>query len=479
MGSQLLRREIEEGGFQITQRRGELPGGAEGHGEDGGLFAVFVPDPGVEGPHIGGGGGGAPLAGELLQHLTAQGVEGGHRYGEVGLHQSPDLGAAVGRAAGAGELLFHRLGGEGLGAGRLGDRPGGSDHPAVHVLDPHLDRLAGADHGVEDHVHPLELAALILAPGLGEELTGLRGLLPDAEHGGAFFVLIVAVGEALAGEGGLQVLELLVGGFPVLLDGSGVHPGDHRDVFRPLHAPLDLQALDPQLLEVLDVAGQGHVLEGERVAVGLLAPAVFEAAGLGAQATVARPAADDGGEVALAGVAHAQGAVDEGLDLDGRVETDVLDGVPGKLPGEDHPGHAQLGAAAHAVQGVDGELGGAVDGQAGGGLPEHPQNAQVLDEDGVHAHLGGLGGHLGGGGELPVSDQGVEGQVDLGAPDVAVRNRRGQLLQGEVLGVAAGVEVPVAQVDGVGTGLDGGGDGFRRPGGGEQFQHGRSPPREK
>ena len=150
----------------------------------------------------------------------------------------------------------------------------------------------------------------------------------------------------------------------------------------------------------------------------------------------------------------------------------MADGLPGELPGEDHPGHAQLGAAAHPVQGVDGELGGAVDGQTGSGLPEHPQDAQVLDEDGVHPNLGGLGGRPGGGGELPVGDQGVEGEVDLGPPDMAVRNRRGQFLQREVLGIAAGVEIPAAQVDGVGAGLDGGGDGFRRPGGGEQFQHG-------
>ena len=100
---------------------------------------------------------------------------------------------------------------------------------------------------------------------------------------------------------------------------------------------------------------------------------------------------------------------------------------------------------------MDGELGGAVDGQTGSGLPEHPQDAQVLDEDGVHPDLGGLGGRPGGGGELPVGDQGVEGEVDLGPPDMAVRNRRGQFLQREVLGIAAGVEIPAAQVDGVGA----------------------------
>ena len=215
------------------------------------------------------------------------------------------------------------------------------------------------------------------------------------------------------------------------------------------------------------MSGQGHVLQGEGIAVGPALPAVLEAAGLGAQAPVARPAPDDRGQEALAGVAHAQRPVDKGLDLNGGVGADVLDGVPAQLPGEHHPLHAQIGAAQHPVQGVDGELGGAVDRQVGGHLAEHPQDAQVLDEDGVHPDPGGVGGHLGGGGELPVGNQGVEGQVDPGPPQMAVRNRRRKLLSGEVFRIAAGVEVSVSQIDGIGAGLDGGGDRLRRAGRGQ------------
>ncbi len=46
-------------------------------------------------------------------------------------------------------------------------------------------------------------------------------------------------------------------------------------------------------------------------------PAVGQAAGLGAQPPVAAASPDDGGEEALAGVAHAQGPVAEYLDLQG------------------------------------------------------------------------------------------------------------------------------------------------------------------
>ena len=224
------------------------------------------------------------------------------------------------------------------------------------------------------------------------------------------------------------------------------------------------------------MSGQGHILEGEGVGVGPFPPAVLEPARLGTQPPVAGAPADDGGEETLAGVTHTQGSVGEGLNLNGRVETNVLNGVPAEFPGEDHPGHAQLRAAADAVQAVDGQLCGPVDGKAGSHLAEHPQDPQVLDEHRVHPRLGGLGGRPGCGGELPVGNQGVQGEKYLGAPHMAVRNRRRKLLQGEVLRIAAGVKVPVSQIDRVGAGLDRRGDGLRRTSGCEKFQHDRRPP---
>ena len=40
-------------------------------------------------------------------------------------------------------------------------------------------------------------------------------------------------------------------------------------------------------------------------------------------------------------------------------------------------------------------------------LVEHPGHAQILDDDGVHPHVANLPGHLGGGGQFPVGEQGV------------------------------------------------------------------------
>ena len=116
-----------------------------------------------------------------------------------------------------------------------------------------------------------------------------------------------------------------------------------------------------------------------------------------------------------------------------------------------------------------------MDGQVGDALAEHPQNAQVLDDDGVDADAAGVGGHLGRAGEFPVGEEGVQGEVDLAPPQVAVGHHLFHLLPGEIFRVAPGVEIPVAQIDGVRPVLHGGGHRLHGPGGGEQFQHGVPP----
>lgn len=132
--------------------------------------------------------------------------------------------------------------------------------------------------------------------------------------------------------------------------------------------------------------------------------------------------------------------------------------VPGQLPGQDHPAGPQVGAPLHPVQGVDGQLGGGMDGQVGDRLAQHAHHAQVLDDHRVHADGAGVGGNFGGPGQLPVGEQGVQGQVDLAPPQVAIRNRRRSLLSREVFRVAAGVEISISKIDRVRSVLNGGGD---------------------
>ena len=334
-----------------------------------------------------------------------------------------------------------------------------------------MGRLAGAQHGIEGNWHPLGLPALVGVAGGGEELLGLFGLLPHAEHMASLLVQVVALGEALAGEGGLELIDLLGGGLPVLMDGPGENAGDHRHILGPLHPALQLDALHPHLPQVPQVARQRQILQGQGVGVRLTLPAVLQPTGLGAQAPVARAPPDDGGQETLTGVTHAQGPVGEHLDLNGGVLADVFDLVPGQFPGEHRTGHAQVGHHLDAVQVVDGHLGGGVDQQVGGHLAHHPQHTHVLYQHRIGPQAAGLGGELRRLGQLPVGEQGVQGQIHLGAPHMAIRNRRRKFLPGEILRVAAGIKISVSQIDGVRAVLYSRRHGLHGPGGGEQFQH--------
>ena len=104
------------------------------------------------------------------------------------------------------------------------------------------------------------------------------------------------------------------------------------------------------------------------------------------------------------------------------------------------------------------------------GLPKELRHPQVLDQDGVRPGLCGQGGGLGGFRQLPVRHQGVQGQVDLRSPEVAPGDLLRQSLRVEVLRVPPGVEAPQTQIHRVGPGLDGGGQGLRGPGGGQQLR---------
>ena len=401
MGGDLLGGEGDEAGPGLCQLEGELARPAQGHADIRLPPVVLVPGAQLirAVPPLGQGG---ALGGEAVQHLPPQGVERGKGHRQPVLHQGADLRHPVRGAPRFGELALHLRAGGGPAAGGLRHVPRGGDHPALAVLHPHLERLAGADHGVKLHRHAGALPLLIGRTGLGEQLPGVLGLLPDAEHVRPLFLHKIAVGKALAGEGLLQLGQLLRRGLPALPQGVGVHTGHNIDVFRPLHPPLDLGAGHAQLLQLLEMASQRHVLEGERVAVRPVPPAVGQAAGLGAHAPVAAAPADDAGHEALPRVAHAQRPVDEHLDLNGGALADIRDVPAGQLPGQHRPGHAQPGGLLHPVQGVEGHLGGGVQRQVGGALAQRAHQPHVLHQHRVRPQLGRLDGAVHRLGHLPV-----------------------------------------------------------------------------
>ena len=176
--------------------------------------------------------------------------------------------------------------------------------------------------------------------------------------------------------------------------------------------------------------------------------------------------ADDGGEEALAGVAHTQGTVDEALDLHWGTVAQIGDLISAQLSTDHHSGHPQVGGGFGAVQGVDGHLGAGVEGQVRRHLAAHPRHAQILYQQGIYAHLADLIHQLGGLGQFSVVEEGIEGEIDLDPAEVAVLDG---LLEGgfvEIHCIASGVKVAVSQVDGVSAALDSGTDGLWGTGGG-------------
>ena len=279
-------------------------------------------------------------------------------------------------------------------------------------------------------------------------------LLPHAEHFGIHPTCIVAVGETLTVEGGVQGVHHGLGDGH-LVQRLAVDGGDGGHVFRPLHPAFQLQRDHAHFLQFPQIGNQAVVLQTQGVFFLPVGVAVALAAGLGAAAPVAGAAADHGGHIALAGIAHAQRAMDEDFNFNGRVGADVADFLPAQLPAEDDPLDAHGGAQQHAGQRMDGHLGAAVDGNAGGDLTAQLHHAQVLHDKGINIILRGIADQLRRLGHLPVGDEGVEGQVHLHAPDMAVFNGIHQRLGSKVFRALPRVERAAAEVHGVSAVLNG------------------------
>ena len=239
MGRPHVGGEIDPGGPGLQQLVRHLVRVTDGQGETGGLLGVFIPHSGVEGqgPPLRRG---HPLLAEGGQGLAAQVVQGGQGEGQALLHPGGGHLAGEGGAAGAGELALHLLPGEGHVPGRFGHRALHPGHMALPVLHRHLGGLVRADHGVHAHGLLPVLPVFIGGPGLGVQLPGLFPLLTHAEHVRPLPVQIIALGKALAGEGLLQLLQLLRRGLPVFPQGPGVDAGDDGHILGPLHPALQL-----------------------------------------------------------------------------------------------------------------------------------------------------------------------------------------------------------------------------------------------
>ena len=103
-------------------------------------------------------------------------------------------------------------------------------------------------------------------------------------------------------------------------------------------------------------------------------------------------------------------------------------------------------------------------GDEGGNLSAEIDDAQILHDERVHVAQGGGADQLGHPGHLSIGDEGIEGQMDLHAADMAVFDRFAQLVICEIFGALTGIEVPETEIDRIRAVVHGGAQRLHRAG---------------
>ena len=189
------------------------------------------------------------------------------------------------------------------------------------------------------------------------------------------------------------------------------------------------------------------MMQTARLALGQSVGFKGQAAGTGAGTAVAAASAQEHRHIALAAHAHAEGTMDEALGLNAAVPGDVLHLRQAQLPGQHHPGEAQLFQFQSALQGVHAHLGGAMAGQLGGDLPDQGRYRQVLTDDRVCPAGGHCPDSLFQGRKLGAIYGGVQRYVHRHTPGMAETHGLLQAVRVKVAGTGAGIEARKAQID--------------------------------
>ncbi len=249
------------------------------------------------------------------------------------------------------------------------------------------------------------------------------------------------------------------------VDGLAIGARGERDVLGVLVTAFDFQRGDADvhdlgnLFERVQVAGREQVTRiVERAHVAVDHQLVRQAAGLRALASVRAAASPGFGRKALAGVGHAQRAVDEDFESAVSLGADLADFGEREFSGEDYARDAEVARHADSFGAGDAHLRAAVDFEIRGDFTGQLHDSEILHDDSVSARFGDGRQALGGGGEFGIEDQRVVGDV---AADAMAVGRCGAWLSWEALGereadFRARGEVGQAEVDGVRARVHGG-----------------------
>ena len=221
-----------------------------------------------------------------------------------------------------------------------------------------------------------------------------------------------------------------------------------------------------KLLAGVEIAERQQVLLLEEQSAVAIVEVVGGAAGLRAASAVAAAAVEVLTHVALTAVAHTEGAVDEGLEVETGGLSDLLHLLQGGFAGQHHAAKTHLFQELYAFHGGVVALGA---GMQLDGWQVALQQPQVLDEQGVDTDIVELVYQLYGGFDFVVEEQRVDGHKDLGTIEMGVVHQCLDILEC-VGGGGAGAVGGRADIEGVGTVVDGFAAEVQVLRGGEQFQ---------
>ena len=261
-----------------------------------------------------------------------------------------------------------------------------------------------------------------------------------AEHVCGALPRQVAVRKPAAGKHAAQGLQVRMAAIQRL--SAGGHRGS--DIFRALHPALDLKRTHAGLRQFLHVGDIAHVFQRQRVVSAPDLP--VQAAGLGAQAPVAGAAAEHGRHVAVAGDAHAVGAVHKHLTVRAGLFDDLPDLRQRQFSGQHDAHEAVIQELSHPVRIADRHLRGRVKGQIRPVCFRVGRHRQILHDNAVGtASRRGIH-RLVHGGKFVVHHQRVDREIHFYTVVVAVAYGIRQTFPREVIRVAAGVEVRQAEI---------------------------------
>ena len=257
--------------------------------------------------------------------------------------------------------------------------------------------------------------------------------------------------------------------------------GDHSEyVFGRFHAAFDFQAVDARFRELgkhVDGAkvfrGQQAIARRRKFCVGVLvAKGVGKAACLRAGASVRRAPANHGAHKALSRIANAQGAVREALGFHiqaMRFFGDLGELSAAQLARQRYAFGAEFRRRSHAVNVMRVHLRRDMQARIGQRAPHFGGEPDILHDKGVYAASPCLAGKLERRRYFVGHNRDVEREVHANPAQVGEIARARQVVKGEVVCAATGIERIATQVHRIGSGRHRGMQTRHRACGGEKF----------